>query len=71
MLDCVGDLYLAGAPLIGQVTAVRSGHRHNHSLLTALFEDPTAYRYVDLADSAARPARAMGGGFGLEAGAAD
>jgi len=57
MLDCVGDLYLAGAPLIGHVTAVRSGHRHNHSLLSAVFADPTAYRYVDLTDSAMVPGR--------------
>jgi UDP-3-O-[3-hydroxymyristoyl] N-acetylglucosamine deacetylase len=71
MLDCVGDLYLAGAPLIGQVTAVRSGHRHNHSLLSALFADPTAYRYVDLADSATLPGRLVGGYGALGLGAAD
>ena len=73
MLDCVGDLYLAGAPLIGQVTAVRSGHRHNYSLLSTLFADPTAYRYVDLADTAIMPGRIAAGGFagGLGLGAAD
>ena len=73
MLDCVGDLYLAGAPLIGEVTAVRSGHRHNYNLLTALFADPTAYRYVEMSDMAAFPARRsvgrVAGGLGL--GAAD
>jgi UDP-3-O-[3-hydroxymyristoyl] N-acetylglucosamine deacetylase len=73
MLDCVGDLYLAGAPLIGQVTAVRSGHRHNYSLLSALFADPTAYRYVDLTDTALVPGRLAAGSFagGLGLGAAD
>ena len=73
MLDCIGDLYLAGAPLIGQVTAVRSGHRHNHSLLTALFADPTAYRHVDMVEARPALARRAVGGFGgsLELGAAD
>ena len=46
---------LAGAPLLGQVTALRSGHRHNHKLLTAVFADPAAYRYVDLPDSFLTP----------------
>ena len=29
ILDIVGDLMLAGAPVLGKVTASRSGHRHN------------------------------------------
>lgn len=33
ILDITGDLMLAGAPVIGKVTAVRSGHRHNVALL--------------------------------------
>jgi UDP-3-O-[3-hydroxymyristoyl] N-acetylglucosamine deacetylase len=52
MLDCVGDLYLAGAPLLGSVSASRSGHRHNNRLLHTLFATPGAFRYVDLADTA-------------------
>jgi len=71
MLDCVGDLYLAGAPLLGQVTALRSGHRHNHKLLTALFADPAAYRYVDLPDSLPRLRPALVEGSSLSVGAAD
>jgi UDP-3-O-[3-hydroxymyristoyl] N-acetylglucosamine deacetylase len=51
MLDCVGDLYLAGAPLLGAVSASRSGHRHNNRLLHALFAAPGAVRYVDLTDT--------------------
>jgi UDP-3-O-[3-hydroxymyristoyl] N-acetylglucosamine deacetylase len=52
MLDCIGDLYLAGAPLLGTVTASRSGHRHNNRLLHAMFSTPDAFRYVDLVDGA-------------------
>ena len=38
MLDAVGDLALAGAPLIGAFRSYRSGHRLNVSLLKAAFE---------------------------------
>ena len=77
MLDCVGDLYLAGAPVLGRVTASRSGHRHNNRLLHALFAAADAFRYVDLVESADQAAwpipaaaqRAEGGHLGL--GAAD
>ena len=37
MLDCVGDLYLAGAPLIARVEAHCSGHQLNNAVLRALF----------------------------------
>jgi UDP-3-O-[3-hydroxymyristoyl] N-acetylglucosamine deacetylase len=46
ILDCMGDLYLAGAPILGHVHGVRSGHALNHELLRALFERADAWRYV-------------------------
>ncbi len=46
MLDAVGDLYLAGAPIIGHFRGVRSGHVHTRRLLTALFADPEAWGYT-------------------------
>jgi UDP-3-O-[3-hydroxymyristoyl] N-acetylglucosamine deacetylase len=46
LLDAVGDLYLAGAPLIGRFQGVRSGHSHNRRLLTALFADDEAWSYA-------------------------
>ncbi len=46
ILDCIGDLYLAGAPIIGHVHGARSGHGLNHALLRALFEDDDAWSYV-------------------------
>jgi UDP-3-O-[3-hydroxymyristoyl] N-acetylglucosamine deacetylase len=48
VLDCVGDLYLAGGPVIGNVRCIRSGHRHNNIVLRALFEQPDAWRFVDM-----------------------
>ena len=51
-LDCVGDLYLAGAPILGHVHCVRSGHAMNHALLEALFADAGAWRRIVLDEKA-------------------
>lgn len=48
MLDAVGDLYLAGAPLIGHFHGICSGHAANNGLLRAVFADPSNWSYVDL-----------------------
>ncbi|CAO3354368.1 UDP-3-O-acyl-N-acetylglucosamine deacetylase [Azospirillum melinis] len=45
ILDAVGDLYLAGAPIVGHFHGVRSGHALNNHLLRALFADRSAWRY--------------------------
>jgi UDP-3-O-[3-hydroxymyristoyl] N-acetylglucosamine deacetylase len=46
LLDAVGDLALAGAPLCGSFTAHRSGHGLNNRLLRALLGDASAWRVV-------------------------
>jgi len=43
ILDAIGDLYLAGHPIVGAYVAEKSGHALNNALLRALFADPTAY----------------------------
>jgi UDP-3-O-[3-hydroxymyristoyl] N-acetylglucosamine deacetylase len=48
VLDAIGDLALAGAPLIGLYRSVRGGHRINYAALSALMADPTAWRLVDM-----------------------
>lgn len=45
ILDAVGDLYLAGAPLIGAFHGIRSGHALTNKLLRALFADQSAWSY--------------------------
>ncbi len=45
-LDAMGDLYLAGAPIIGRFHGYKSGHALNNRLLHALFADRTAWTYV-------------------------
>ena len=49
-LDAVGDLALAGAPLLGAYKSVRGGHRLNHAVLCALIADPTAWTVVEAKD---------------------
>lgn len=46
VLDCVGDLYLAGAPVRGRFVGRCAGHGLHNRLLRALFEDPSAWRLV-------------------------
>src|SRR5579872_1420431 len=47
VLDVIGDLALAGLPLLGTYRSVRGGHKLNHAVLTALLADRTAYRVVE------------------------
>jgi UDP-3-O-[3-hydroxymyristoyl] N-acetylglucosamine deacetylase len=44
MLDVVGDLALAGAPIAGRFIGSRTGHALNNQLLRAVFADPANYR---------------------------
>jgi UDP-3-O-[3-hydroxymyristoyl] N-acetylglucosamine deacetylase len=46
-LDAVGDLALAGAPLLGAYRSVRGGHKLNHAVLVALMSDPSAWAFVE------------------------
>ena len=46
MLDAVGDLALAGFPLLGMYRSVRGGHRLNANVLKALLADASAWTLV-------------------------
>ncbi len=46
LLDVVGDLALAGAPIAGRFTGHRSGHAINNQLLRKLMADRSAWRYA-------------------------
>lgn len=48
-LDVVGDLALAGLPLLAAYRSVRGGHKLNHAVLTALMADRSAWRVVEAA----------------------
>ena len=51
MLDALGDLALAGGPILGCYTGIRAGHAMTNRLLRALFADPTAFRLVSVGDN--------------------
>jgi UDP-3-O-[3-hydroxymyristoyl] N-acetylglucosamine deacetylase len=46
ILDAIGDLALAGAPIIGRFEGRRSGHALNNALLRALFSDSANYEVM-------------------------
>ncbi|AYF01642.1 UDP-3-O-acyl-N-acetylglucosamine deacetylase [Paracoccus yeei] len=46
MLDAMGDLALAGAPLLARYTGHRAGHAMTNKLLRALFVQPDAWEWV-------------------------
>ena len=48
ILDAIGDLALAGAPILGRFEGRKSGHALNNQLLRALFADPANYRRIAL-----------------------
>ena len=69
-VDAIGDLALAGAPLIGAYRSVRGGHKLNHAVVTALMADPSAWTYSrdgggDAPRRAAMPS--LGAGFAVPA----
>ncbi len=45
ILDSIGDLYLAGAPIQGYFLGIKSGHHLNNLLLRSLFADKNNYEY--------------------------
>jgi UDP-3-O-[3-hydroxymyristoyl] N-acetylglucosamine deacetylase len=68
LLDAVGDLALAGAPIIGCFQSYRGGHKVNAMALAALLADPAAYEWTD-APVAERARPAASGAAGLAAAA--
>ncbi|NIA09077.1 MAG: UDP-3-O-acyl-N-acetylglucosamine deacetylase [Nitrospiraceae bacterium] len=47
VLDLIGDLYLLGAPILGKVKAVKSGHALHHLLVQKILDHPYAWRFVE------------------------
>ena len=60
MLDALGDLALAGAPILGRYTGIRAGHALTNRLLRALFARPDAFRMTDVAVPVAAKLPGMG-----------
>ena len=56
ILDSIGDLYLAGVPILGHFQAYKPGHKLNNELLHALFSQSDAWSYVTFNKSHTEPA---------------
>ncbi|NWG45729.1 MAG: UDP-3-O-acyl-N-acetylglucosamine deacetylase [Alphaproteobacteria bacterium] len=63
VLDAIGDLALAGGPILGRFRSVRGGHDLNNRILRTLFANPSAFEWVDLDGTASR---AVPAGLGHE-----
>lgn len=46
ILDAIGDIYLGGHSIIGELKAYKSGHGLNNKLLRALLENENAWEFV-------------------------
>jgi UDP-3-O-[3-hydroxymyristoyl] N-acetylglucosamine deacetylase len=55
ILDAVGDLYLAGHPIIGAFEGFKSGHALNNTLVRALLADAGAWEEVRFTDPVDTP----------------
>ena len=56
ILDAIGDLHVAGRPMLAHYIAYRSGHALNNRLLRTLLADRTAFETVSFEDTADAPA---------------
>jgi UDP-3-O-[3-hydroxymyristoyl] N-acetylglucosamine deacetylase len=55
LLDAIGDLYLAGHPLLAKFSAYKSGHALNNQLLRKMLANPQTYELVTFATQAQAP----------------
>jgi UDP-3-O-[3-hydroxymyristoyl] N-acetylglucosamine deacetylase len=67
VLDALGDLALAGHPLLAAYRTVRGGHKLNHAVLSALMADTSAWRVVEAVETVRRPRGHAGVAAGLVA----
>jgi UDP-3-O-[3-hydroxymyristoyl] N-acetylglucosamine deacetylase len=56
ILDAIGDLYIAGKPLLAAYTSFKGGHALNNKLLRKLLADETAFDIVSFDDERRAPA---------------
>lgn len=56
VLDCIGDLYLAGNPMVGTFSGLRTGHDLHNKLLRRLFADRNAWKLIPMDEFVEMPA---------------
>jgi UDP-3-O-[3-hydroxymyristoyl] N-acetylglucosamine deacetylase len=56
ILDAIGDMHVAGHPLLAAYSGFKSGHALNNKLLRAVFADRGSFELVSFEDAAQAPA---------------
>ena len=51
ILDCMGDLYLAGYKIIGKVVCSQGGHKLTNQLLRKVFKTPENYSLLEIKET--------------------
>ena len=55
ILDAIGDLYMGGVSILGELKAFKSGHSLNNILLREVFKQTDAWEYVTYQDNEKSP----------------
>ena len=50
ILDCMGDLYLAGYKIIGKITCSRGGHKLTNQLLRKVFQNDENFSLIEITE---------------------
>lgn len=51
VLDALGDIYVLGHAVLGELRAYKSGHALNNKLIRSLLAQPEAFRYVEFPET--------------------
>lgn len=65
VLDAVGDLYMSGHSILGELCAYKSGHALNNQLLRAVLADQEAWEWTTIEDEQESPVAFMQPGMVL------
>ncbi|CAM2824234.1 UDP-3-O-acyl-N-acetylglucosamine deacetylase [Vibrio rarus] len=55
VLDAIGDMYMCGSPIVGELRAFKSGHGLNNQLLRAVLADQEAWEWATFEEAAGSP----------------
>ncbi|WP_261816653.1 UDP-3-O-acyl-N-acetylglucosamine deacetylase [Vibrio gallicus] len=55
VLDAIGDMYMCGSPIVGELRAFKSGHGLNNQLLRAVLANQEAWEWVTFEEEVGSP----------------
>jgi UDP-3-O-[3-hydroxymyristoyl] N-acetylglucosamine deacetylase len=55
VLDAIGDMYMCGSPIVGELRAFKSGHGLNNQLLRAVLADQEAWEWATFEEETGSP----------------